>query len=99
MRKLLMQRFERKFQMWEYWVSRSQLLLRSRNASSQPRTIDLVFVSVDYIELPTLMSELEIVEASAEECTKAEHVLGRRVPTEQVFAFKTKDRRYLVVAG
>jgi hypothetical protein len=100
-----MQKFDRTFQVWEYWVGHAQLVLRSLGSVLQPsdsslsRNVDLQFVSVQYLELPTLLSELEIVDPVADECRKVREILGRDVPAQQVYVLATPDRRYLIVAG
>jgi hypothetical protein len=100
-----MQRFERKFKMWEYWISHSQLVLRSTGGvqfppgSPRSRNIDLTFVAVDYVELPTTIDELEFVDASADECQRVEKILGREVAHDHIFVIATNGRRHLIVAG
>lgn len=70
-------------------VSHSQLLLRSPGDLREPpgsagaRNIDLVFVAVSYVELPTLLPERELADSTAGDIRKA----------------ATQSRRHLIVAG
>ena len=91
--------FERKFQVWEYWISHSQLLLRSHKTVTHAQNIDIIFIDVKYIELPTFMTDLEVTAPSAEDYMKAEQAMGRPVPAERVFAILANGRRHLIVAG
>lgn len=44
---------ERKFRIWDYKVSHSQLLIRSPQSADVATNIDLVFWGVERIDLPT----------------------------------------------
>lgn len=98
-------RFERMFQIWEYWVSHAQLLLRSPGdlrcppGTSEARNLDLMFVGVEYIELPAVIEGLELAESSAEDHRVAAQRIGHPVPAGHVFVLATAGRRHLVVAG
>jgi hypothetical protein len=94
-----MKHFERSFQVWDYWVSHAQLLVRSPSDIYHARNIDLMFVGVQYVELPTILPDLALVEATPEEQRRATQAVGRPVPLEQVFVLSTSGQRYLVVAG
>jgi len=94
-----MRRFERTFKMWDFYISHSQLLLRSPSTVTHPKNIDIIFKDVDYVELPTTLFGLDVVEAGLQDYRKAEQVMDGPVAAERVFAIETKGRRYLVVAG
>lgn len=94
-----MRRFERMFKLWDYHITHSRLLIRSHKTISHPKNIDIMFFDVDYVELPTILPHLEIVEASAEERSRAEQVMARPVAAERVFVIASQARRYLIVAG
>ena len=93
-----MQKFERSFQVWDYWVSHSQLLVRSAADISHPQNIDITFGGVQYMELPAMLPELELAEPVPDEQRRATEIVGRAVPVEQLFVLVTRGRRYLVVA-
>src|ERR1044071_2056628 len=94
-----MTRFERTFKMWDFYITHSQLLLRSHKTVTHAKNIDIIFGDVDYVELPTILFGLEVVTAGPEDYRKAEQVMDGPVAPERVFAIKSKGRRYLVVAG
>jgi hypothetical protein len=101
-----MAQFNRTFKMWDYWVSHSQLLLRSPGdlrepkGSSESRNIDIIFLDVDYIELPAIMCGLELAsDATAEELSNVKEIIGDIVSPERMFVLISKGRRHLVVAG
>lgn len=92
-------KFQGTFQMWEYLVSHAQLLLRGPKGHSRSKNVDMIFVDVRYIELPTIMSDPEIVEPSPAEHQRAEQLLGRPMPAREIFVFVVNDHRYVVLAG
>jgi hypothetical protein len=101
-----MTQFNRTFKIWDYWVSHSQLLLRSHGdrreakGSSESRNIDIMFVDVDYIELPALMYGLEITSnATTEELSNVQQIIGDTVSPDRMFVLISKGRRHIVVAG
>jgi hypothetical protein len=101
-----MPEFDRTFKIWDYWVSHSQLLLRSPGdlrrpkGSSESLNVDIIFVAVDYIELPTTLSELRLTsDVTTEELQSLEHAIGHAVLPEQVFVLTANGQRHRVVAG
>lgn len=56
--------FDRTFQIWEYKVSHSQLLLRSVKDSSKDTRIDILFKNVGIIFIPTLLAQIKIRETN-----------------------------------
>lgn len=94
-----MQEFKRNFRLWDFRVSHDQLLLRSPKNAETPKNLDVAFVGVEYIELPTRMRELRIEEPEVDDHVRAEQALGRPVPHTQVFVIQTDDRRHIVVAA
>jgi hypothetical protein len=94
-----MQRFDRTFKMWDFYITHSQLLLRSHRTVSHPKNIDIIFGDVDYVELPTTLFGLDMVAAGPEDHRKAEKVMDGPVAGDRVFAIETQGRRYLVIAG
>src|SRR5262249_34912827 len=94
-----MQHFKRRFRIWDFNVSHDQLLLRSPKSAEAPKNLDVAFVGVEYIELPTKMKDLAIVVPGDDDIRRAETVLGTSVPKSQVFTIESGHRRYLVVAA
>jgi len=50
----------RRFQMWKYTVSHKMLLLRSVKGDDHPTRIDVLFVGVSHVVLPTAFDGLRI---------------------------------------
>lgn len=50
----------RKFRVWKYTVSHSMLLLRSIKTHDLPTRIDVLFVDVEHVDIPTNMDGLTI---------------------------------------
>jgi hypothetical protein len=94
-----MTQYDRRFRMWDYRVSHDQMLLRSPKSEEHLRNQDLVFVGVQYLELPTMLKELALVEPKAVERERVAQVLGRSIPEDQVFVLSTGQSRFLVVAA
>jgi len=55
------------FRLWEFKVSHNQLLLRSSKKKFQSRNIDIAFVGVGYVEIPTKLDGITICQPSANE--------------------------------
>jgi hypothetical protein len=94
-----MQRFDPTFRVWDFRVSHDQLLVRSPKNAQESKNIDIAFVGVEYMDLPTKMRDLVLNEVGHDDLRKAEDALGRVVPKDQVFAIRANNRNYLVVAA
>jgi len=60
----------RRFQLWHYTVSHRQLLLRSVKDAENPTRVDVLFKSVKSLQIPTLMNELHVREATTAEAAE-----------------------------
>ena len=79
----------RTFRVWSYSVGHLTLLLRSTKEDTSPRSstrVDVVFVSVRSINIPTTLHGVEIFEADEGECAARGIVLE-------------KDQRLWIVRG
>lgn len=98
-------RYERNFQVWEYQVSHGQLLVRSPQgpatdrAPAQTTNIDLVFVGVEFFQLPRALRGLAIERSTLEERTVLASSVGRTVEPERAWTLVSESRRYFVVAA
>lgn len=91
----------REFQVWDFWVSHSQLLIRSPQnlGDKQPTNIDVRFIGVEYMELPGGGFSLEIEEAQSADKEFVKLRIGRDIDSEDtLYILKCGGRRYLVVA-
>ena len=55
---------ERRFQIWKYTVSHSELLVRSTKSTEFSTRIDVFFKGVTEFHLPTIFTGLSVVEVS-----------------------------------
>ena len=94
-----MQFFGRKFRLWDFKVSHDQLLLRSAKDNQHRENIDVAFVGVEYLELPTRLEELKIREGGDAEHRKTEELFGKRIAKGRVFVIESNDHCYIVVAA
>lgn len=91
-------RSDRVFKVWEYRVSHAQLLLRSPKSEAHPRNLDVIFVGVEYLDLPTRLEGIEILPGDADDVRDAQRGHGKPVGRECVFALSSTGRRHIVVA-
>lgn len=93
---------DREFQLWDYWVSHSQLLIRSPlNENEGVMTnLDIIFRGVDYLALPSGPFKLRLCEASDEESALAlsESKPGAISPGGNVFVLFCEGSKHYVIA-
>jgi hypothetical protein len=65
MREVELFRSERQFRIWEYTVGHETLTLRSLKAAELPTRVDIRFVAVRSINLPTKMNGITVVVETA----------------------------------
>lgn len=94
-----MQHTARDFRMWDFRVSHDQLLLRSPKTADNPRNLDVAFVGVEFVGLPTMLERLAIDDAQEADFRRADAALGVAVPRHRVFVIESGARRYIVVAA
>ncbi len=93
-------RFERKFQVWLYSVSHSQLLLRSTKDEHNSTQIDVLFKNVDLMQIPTYFSKLIISEMSEKDFRSLDLATGLLPPIDQkYFRLEGDNWHGVVVAG
>ncbi|OQY50404.1 MAG: hypothetical protein DRR08_24675 [Candidatus Parabeggiatoa sp. nov. 2] len=90
--------FERTFRLWEFNVSHNQLLLRSPKKKSQPRNIDIAFVGVGYVDIPTKLDGITFCQPTADEIDRICERLGKKVAHDEIHVLSSAGKRYLVVA-
>jgi hypothetical protein len=89
----------RTFQLWEYKVSHGSLLIRSPRNLISDSNVDIIFVGVEYAEVPRFLVGLNIVEASPDEVRLLEIKLGRQVLPLSVRVLSSGGQRFLIVAA
>lgn len=89
----------RNFQVWLFRVGHGELLVRSPRDEVNSRNVDLVFVGVDYMDLPRVLSGVVVFATSLDDIRRAEERLGRPVDRSTIRVLETEGRRHLVVAA
>jgi hypothetical protein len=87
------------FKLWEYRVSHKQLLIRCPKLSESSKNVDLKFYNVEYMDLPSVLPDLEIDDANQDDLAFAVHRLGKSVERKKVIVLKSREQRYVVIAG
>jgi hypothetical protein len=88
---------DRKFQLWEYKVSHGSLLIRSPKSPSETNNIDLIFVGVEFVQLPRHLDGIVI-----EEGNKSDLALSTKLKlrsTSKVFVISSAGERHLIAAA
>ena len=88
-----------RFQLWEYRVSHRQLLIRCPKLSDSSQNVDVKFYDVEYVDLPSIFDDVEIVEPDQDDITFATNRVGKPVERDRVFVVKSGDNRHVVIAG
>ncbi|MEN8216846.1 MAG: hypothetical protein ABFS56_10835 [Pseudomonadota bacterium] len=91
--------YQRTFRLWEFNVSHDQLLLRSPKKKYQPKNVDIAFVGVGYVEIPTRLEGIKICQPSKAEIEKVCEILGKKVAHDEIHVLSSGEKRYLVVAA
>src|SRR5215471_6097496 len=95
-------RSSREFQVWEYFVSHSQLLIRSPKGVDYTKNIDLMFRAVGYMSLPAYFdpsAELILQEGSDLDFGLFREFGTFTYPGSRVFWIINGDRRFVVIAA
>jgi hypothetical protein len=80
---------DRVFKVWDYTVGHAQLLLRSPATEESPYNIDIVFVGVERIDIPTRMNGLTMEEP--------EPLPGGALC--DAYRIKTGDEEFVIIAA
>ncbi|WP_411347176.1 hypothetical protein [Paenibacillus sp. WLX2291] len=90
---------DRKFKLWYYTISHGQLLLRSIKDDNNTTNIDVMFLDVDYIELPRYLSDVKLEKAQEKDINYIQQKLGEHILPESIRIIISKNGRYIVVAS
>jgi len=96
---------DRTFKVWEFQISHGQLLIRSPKAPAteaspeQLTNFDLIFLGVDYMAVPRLMSGLKIVPATLREVEELASLLGKTIESSDVRVLVSSGKRFPIVAS
>jgi hypothetical protein len=82
---------DREFQLWDYTVSHAQLLLRSPATTSEPFNVDIVFLGVKELDLPTSLKGLTM--------TRSEHPTPAGRGPRDRYKLTSDGKEYTIVAA
>jgi hypothetical protein len=91
-------RSDRRFQLWDYTVGHQQMLLRSPAGPDCPTNIDIGFVGVRYLGIPSSFDGVEIGEATPEDLATLPPGLRGKSDESEVHVLRSGGRRFVVVA-
>lgn len=103
-KKLLSQRSDRTFQVWEYQISHGQLLIRSPKAPATESSlelltnIDLVCLGVEYMALPHFLRGLELAAPTQDEIRNLETLLEKTIKADNIKILASEGKRFPIVA-
>lgn len=92
--------FERKFYLWFYQISHSEVIIRSPKNEEDGlyNNIDIYIGAVDYLELPCQFHGLRIKEATKGDVDYISSRLGKRVPEKKIIVLISENQKYYIVA-
>jgi len=88
-----------RLRLWEYAVSHSVAVFRRPASAENPENLDLVFVAVDYFDVPRSLDGLELRDASPEELQAFQGRTGPLQPWAKLFVLVSAGRTHFMVAG
>jgi hypothetical protein len=89
----------RRFELWEYSVSFSRLLLRSPRSETQPTRVDILFQNVVALGVTVIFDGLVVREATPRERARVVHKTGLRETSARVYLLEGTSANAYVVAG
>lgn len=93
---------KRKFKLWFYQVSHSEAIIRSPKTDLDKiysTNIDIYLGDICYIEMPCLLQDLEINDATEEDCIYLSQKLGKDIPMKKIIVLVSGGRKYYIVAS
>lgn len=88
----------RKFKLWYYHVNHKEVLIRSMKDSCFENNIDLYFGDVDYIEIPSVLTDLVVEEANEKDVKYLRKKLNKNVSQSNIKVIISHQRRFYIVA-
>lgn len=89
---------DREFKIWDYRVSHGSLLIRSPKGTGISRNVDLVFVGVDYMALPSRLHGAMLSFGTVEDRMTVTALIGDSY-AGQVYVLVSEECRHFVVAA
>jgi len=88
----------RRFQVWEYRVSHASLLIRSPKSSHFEQNVDIMFVGVEYLRVPSSLQGVVLDESTDEDLSEVKGV-AENVDRGRVHVLISEGNRFIVVAS
>lgn len=92
----------RKFKLWFYQVSHSEAIIRSPKTDLNKiydTNIDIYLGDISYIEMPCLLQDLQINDATEEDCIYLSKKLGKDIPKKRIIVLVSEGKKYYIVAS
>ncbi len=89
---------KRRFKIWDYNISHSQMLIRSPKDDENNTNVDIKFIGVSYVNLPTVITDILFLEPSIEEISKITFLIQYKPEKDKIFVLSSLDNRYIIVA-
>ncbi len=94
--------YKRKFKLWFYQVSHSEAIIRSPKRQLEKTydtNIDIYLGDIVYMEMPAIIQELRIINATVEDVNYLTEKSGKTVSIEKIIIFISQGKKYYVVAS
>ncbi len=89
----------RRFRIWDYNVGHNQLLLRSPTSDGAETNIDIVFLGVEYLGIPSKLVGVGLMPAERNHAKKIERLMGRPIDRRSIHVLISGGKEYLLVAA
>lgn len=91
----------RTFSLWNYVISHDRMLIRSPKNQNYTHNIDILFLGVYYLNLPTMMKGLTIYQADTEHISAIETLLNINLlkSSLSLFIVESNNHTYQIVAA
>jgi hypothetical protein len=88
---------KRRFQVWRYTVSHSQLLLRANPDPSSQERIEVLFKGVDWFQLPSVLDGLTVIEDPGNAAFASVSTMPPVDPSSRTFRLEGLNYRGVIV--
>lgn len=89
----------RKFKFWFYHVTHSEALIRSPKSENYDNNIDIHFIDITYIEMPSTLKDLRIEDGTQKDAIYLSNKLNKDVSLENIRVLISDGRRFYIVAS
>lgn len=89
----------RKFKLWFYHMSHGEAVIRSPKNMHFENNIDIYFGDIQYIEMPTTMLELSLVEATESDMMYLAKKIGKSVQSNNITVLLSGKCRFYIVSS